>query len=154
MDAPEAIIFYDGVCALCNRLNPFVLRQDRRGVFRFAPLQFDVARHALAKYEISAGDPEMLVVLVDPDRPSERLLVGAGAVFYVLGQLGGVWKAISLLRVLPAPLLDFGYRLTARNRYRLMGRYASCPLPQPEWQDRFIDEGAWRVAQARPSQSG
>ena len=139
MDAPSAIIFYDGLCGLCNRLNPFILKRDRVAVFRFAPLQSEFARDLLAKYDVEAGDLAMLYLLVDQGLPTERLLSRAEAVLYVLGQLGSIWKVISLLSVLPDWLLNAAYDLVARNRYRLLGRYDACPLPKPEWRERFIE---------------
>lgn len=37
------VIFFDGVCALCNAFIDFVMARDRRGVFRFAALQGETA---------------------------------------------------------------------------------------------------------------
>jgi len=61
------------------------------------------------------------------------------AALFVLTTIGGVWRAFAVLRVLPARLLDYGYDLIARNRYRLFGRYETCLLPAPEYERRFID---------------
>jgi predicted DCC family thiol-disulfide oxidoreductase YuxK len=44
-----------------------------------------------------------------------------------------------MLGGLPAALLDCVYDLVARVRYRIFGQYESCPMPRPEWRDRFID---------------
>ena len=48
VDMLHPIILYDGVCGLCNRLNQFVLRRDREGMFRFASLQSPLAARILA----------------------------------------------------------------------------------------------------------
>ncbi|MHC5065865.1 MAG: DCC1-like thiol-disulfide oxidoreductase family protein, partial [Planctomycetota bacterium] len=32
------IIFFDGVCGLCNRFVDQVMRHDKKSIFRFAPL--------------------------------------------------------------------------------------------------------------------
>jgi predicted DCC family thiol-disulfide oxidoreductase YuxK len=137
----SAVIFYDGLCGLCNRLNLFVLQRDREGVFRFAALQSDFARQALDKYGVDSGDLTSVYVLVDAGLPTERLLARAGAVLYVLRRFGGIWKAVSLLGLLPDWILNATYDAMARNRYRLLGRYDTCPLPEPEWTQRFIDAG-------------
>src|SRR5208282_2040504 len=39
-----SVILYDGVCGLCNRGVRFVLKRDRKGVFRFASLQSSAGR--------------------------------------------------------------------------------------------------------------
>ena len=41
------VVFYDGVCGLCDRTVRFLLRRDRRDRLRFAPLQGEVARKLL-----------------------------------------------------------------------------------------------------------
>ena len=76
-DPSSAVIFYDGVCGLCNRGVQFVLRRDREGAFRFATLQSDYARAALAPHGVDPSKLTMMYVLVDPGRSSHRLLSGA-----------------------------------------------------------------------------
>src|SRR5207247_9951781 len=59
------IIFFDGVCAMCNRFVDLILRADRREVFRFAPLQGETARELLPPL---AGDPRQwsMIYLAEP----------------------------------------------------------------------------------------
>lgn len=140
MDGPASpalchpIIFYDGVCGLCDGLVQFVLRRDTAGAFRFAPLQGSLAARVLPDY---GKDPKELasVYVLAEGRVRER----AEAVLYVLRRLGLLWAALSLLSLLPRPLLDLGYRLAARYRYRLFGRYEACPLPDPHLRGRFLE---------------
>jgi predicted DCC family thiol-disulfide oxidoreductase YuxK len=42
------------------------------------------------------------------------------------------------VRWLPAFLLDLGYRVIARVRYRIWGRVDVCDLPSPENRVRFL----------------
>ena len=85
-------------------------------------------------YELDAQTFETNLVLVE-GRAYGKLdtVVVAGT------QLGGVWRALALLRVLPRPVADWLYDCVARNRYRLFGRTEHCMMPPPEWRDRFID---------------
>ena len=41
------IIFFDGVCGMCNRFVDLMLRADRKAIFRFAPLQGQTAQQLL-----------------------------------------------------------------------------------------------------------
>ena len=43
-----------------------------------------------------------------------------------------------LLQLIPRTLRDYGYRVVARNRYRVFGRYDSCPLPTEDTRSRFL----------------
>jgi len=146
---PHPILFYDGVCGLCNRLVQFILHRDHDAVFRFASLQSALATRILARHGADPRDLDTVYVVVnhDPTKqgpanedPDERLLARSDAVLFVLKQLGGVWKIFGLLlAVVPRPLRDWKYRLIARYRYRVFGRYDTCLLPSPENRDRFLD---------------
>jgi predicted DCC family thiol-disulfide oxidoreductase YuxK len=133
------IILYDGVCGLCDRLTRLVIRHDRRRQFRFAPLQGAFAARVLSRYGRDPRDLDTLYVIHRYGTPSESLLSKSEAVFFVLRELGGVWRLARALRWLPTSLVDHGYRLVARHRYRVFGRYDACPVPEPSDRDRFIE---------------
>jgi predicted DCC family thiol-disulfide oxidoreductase YuxK len=136
-DAP--IILYDGVCGLCHRLNRFVLARDPAGRFRFAALQSGLARDILVRHGRDPHDLDTLYLVLGHGRPDERLLRKSDAALWILRELGGAWRAASALRVVPRRARDLGYDLVARTRYRLFGRYDTCPLPDPRHRARFLD---------------
>jgi predicted DCC family thiol-disulfide oxidoreductase YuxK len=134
------IVLYDGVCGLCNRLVQFVLKNDRNDVFRFASLQSKLAEQILVRHRLRSESLETVYVVLDYGFAKERLLSRLQAVVYVLQQLGGPLAYVSaILRVLPAPVQNFLYRLVARNRYRVFGRYETCPLPDGDTRSKFLD---------------
>jgi len=134
------ILLYDGVCGLCNRMNQFVLRHDRAGVFRFASLQSALAGRILARHGRDAADLDTVYAVVNPDQPDEHLLARSDAVIFVLKQLGGFWGLTGfVLRFKPRFLRDLGYRVVACNRYRFFGRSETCFLPSSENRGRFLD---------------
>jgi predicted DCC family thiol-disulfide oxidoreductase YuxK len=134
------IVLYDGVCGLCNRLVQFVLKNDRNDVFRFASLQSKLAEQILVRHRLPSESLETVYVVLDYGFAKERLLSRLQAVVYVLQQLGGPLAYVSaILRVLPAPVQNFLYRLVARNRYRVFGRYETCPLPDGDTRSKFLD---------------
>lgn len=131
------ILFYDGVCGLCDRIVRFVLRHDGAGVFRFAPLQSDYAAAVLARHGRDAADLDSVCLLVDPDGPNERLLARSDAACAVFDGLGGAWRLLALGRLLPRPLRDAAYDVVASRRYRWFGRYDQCAIPSAELRARF-----------------
>ena len=136
---PGPIVLYDGVCALCNGLVRFVVARDRAGVFRFASLQGDVARAALARHGRNPEALDTLVVVLDAGLPTERLLDQSTAALFVLRQLPGIWNGVGrVTTAVPASLRDVIYRLIARTRYRTFGKYEACPIPPPEVRHRFL----------------
>lgn len=144
------IILYDGVCGLCNRLNQFVLRRDPEGIFRFASLQSALAGRILVRHGADAGDLDTVYVVVGhdlsrldstkEDQSDERLLARSDAIVFVLKQLGGIWKVLGVLfQLVPRLVRDAAYRVVARNRYRVFGRFESCMVPSAENRGRFLD---------------
>jgi predicted DCC family thiol-disulfide oxidoreductase YuxK len=133
------LILYDGVCGLCNRLNRFVLKRDPAGVFQFASLQGGPGQSLLRAYGRDPDSLETLYVVVSYGSKSPVLLSKSRAALFVLNALGGPWRLVAIVGMLPRRLLDWAYDLVARNRYTLFGRYESCLLPSPEYKSRFID---------------
>jgi predicted DCC family thiol-disulfide oxidoreductase YuxK len=134
------LLLYDGVCGLCDRLNRFVLKRDRKDRFRFAPLQSGVGRDWVARF---GGNPDELStfrVVVEYEGEAPRMLSRGRAGLFVLRELGGVWGASRVFGILPTRLLDWGYERIAKNRYRLFGRHDACPLPRPEHRAKFLAE--------------
>jgi len=139
----EHLLLYDGVCGLCNRLTAFVLPRDSRGLFDFASLQSATARSLLRRLGDDGAQPdgnlETFYVLKDYRSRSPALISKSRAALFVLRTLGGPWRAVSLLGLFPTALLDIGYDLIARNRYRWFGRHETCLMPDPAYRGRFID---------------
>lgn len=126
------IIFFDGVCGLCNRFVDAVLRADRKGVFRFAPLQGETAKALLTP--LPDDDRTWSVIY----RDAQGTFRESEAVLRVLWRLGGWWKVLAVLQCVPRPIRDSVYRMVARNRYRWFGKRAACRLPTPEERARFL----------------
>src|SRR6478672_6762322 len=107
----KPIIFYDGVCGLCNRLVQFVLQRDKRDYFRFAALQSDLASATLRRHNRDPHDLDTVYVVVDYQQPAERLLARSDAILFLLKQLGGIWKLAAIGQVLPLAVRDGIYKL-------------------------------------------
>jgi predicted DCC family thiol-disulfide oxidoreductase YuxK len=134
------IILYDGVCGLCNRFVRFVLKRDRKDRFRFAALQSNFAREILQRHGLNPDSVDTVYLVLNCSQPAERLLSRNDASTAVLEGLGGVWRLwAKLLGSFPRAFRDESYNLVARNRYRLFGRHASCPLPDPDDRHKFLD---------------
>ncbi len=137
---PHPIILYDGVCGLCNRLNQFVLSRDSGAIFRFASLQSPLAERILSRHGANPRDLDTVYVVVNFELPDEHLLPRSDAVLFILKQLGRICKFLGLFfQLLPHTVRDAAYRLVARNRYRIFGRFETCTLPSPENRNRFLD---------------
>lgn len=125
------VIFFDGVCNLCNGFVDFLLRRDREGLFEFAPLQGATARRLVPRESASLDS----IVLWNQGEVTH----GADAALLVLERLGGFWGLARVGWLVPASLRGWVYRAVARNRYALFGRRDTCRLPTPAERARFRD---------------
>ena len=140
MPGANPIMFYDGVCGLCNRLVQFLLKHDKNGRLRFASLQSDFAAKVLGRQGIDPKDLDTVNVVVNYDEPDERVLQRSDAVLRAGRELGGFWgTSSSIARIVPRALRDLTYRIVAQNRYRVFGKYDTCMLPDPNQRSRFLD---------------
>jgi predicted DCC family thiol-disulfide oxidoreductase YuxK len=135
----QHLILYDGVCGLCNRLNQFVLRRDTRAVFDFASLQSATALSLLEQLGRNVETLSTVYVVRNYRSESPALVSRAGVASFVIETLGIRGPLLWAFRVLPDVLLDFGYGLIVRYRYRIFGKSDSCLLPSAEFRMRFID---------------
>jgi len=133
---PESILFFDGLCGLCDHLVQFLLKHDREGRIFFAPIQSDFARTLLTQKGVP---PEELAELSTVYFLNQGALTRRSrAIFGVLGCLPAPWSFLEWLRIFPAFLTDPAYRWVSRIRYRVFGRLDQCRIPSPEEKRRFL----------------
>jgi len=133
------VLLYDGECGLCNWSVRQLLRADKAGRLHYAPLQSGPAQAYLRIWGLPTEDFDSIVFVPDwniPDR-SEPLLRTTGAL-RAAAEVGGYFRVVSWLLVLPAWIRDPLYKVVARLRYALFGAYRPAPLPKPEWEKRFV----------------
>lgn len=129
------ILFFDGVCNLCNASVQWILRRDPTGRFRFAHLQGRLAQQSLPAYGYNPADLNTVALL-----KAGKLYIKADAALQVFNELGGLWRMLYYFgSVIPAHLRNILYDWIAKNRYRWFGKTSSCLLPQPKWKERFLD---------------
>lgn len=127
------IIVFDAGCVLCSGWVQFLLKRDRRKVFRFASMQTPAGAALLKDAGLSVEDLQT-ILLVDGDRSYQH----TAAILRIVHQLGWTWRLLWLGWLVPAPIRDATYRFVARNRYRIFGRREQCFLPSAEDRNRFI----------------
>lgn len=107
--AGETVVFYDDTCRLCCGFVEFVRRRDRDGCLTFKPRD-----QAPAACNIDS------VVLVERQGTEEEHTSRmSDAALRIFGHLGGGWRWVTVLLIVPRPLRDLVYRFIARHRHRL-----------------------------------
>lgn len=134
MGTSDSILLFDGVCNLCNRVIRFVIRRDKSDNIRFAPLQSEVSAELLLKFNIDPGKTDSVVYLT-----RGKVYLKSSAVLHLLKDIGGGWKILFGLIIIPRFIRDFFYELIAKNRYRLFGKKDHCMVPSEEVKLKFLN---------------
>ena len=129
-------IIYDGVCVFCNYWVNWLIKRDRKDLFRFIPLQTKLGQSLLSERNISSDKVESIVYI----QPEQAYFLKSDAILYLLRELT-YWKSFALvLSVFPRVIRDFFYDLIAANRYTLFGRHKQCEIPPPATRQKFLLE--------------
>ena len=130
----DRVLLFDGVCNLCNASVRFVIRHDHQRRIKLASVQ-SVQGQALLKWFGLPTERFDTVAFID----EQQLYTRSAAFIRLMHHLPAPWSWLTLLRLVPRPVRDWGYDRIARNRYRLFGRQAQCLLPSAEHRARFLD---------------
>ncbi len=128
------ILFFDGVCNLCNSAVQFIIRHDRQGKVRFAALQSDAGQQAQQAIKAQMGTVPDSLILFDKG----RYYVQSAAALKAAGYLDGGWYMLKALFVFPAFIRNAVYGLIAAKRYKWFGKRDSCMMPTRDLQRRFV----------------
>lgn len=130
----NGIVFYDGGCGLCDRSVQFLLARDKGQTLKFAPLQGSTAQQ---RADLPA-EMRSVVFVTQPGTPHEQIYFRSEAALRLLDHVGGGWRLVSWLRIIPPSIRDGVYNAIAKRRYRWFGKIDTCRIPAPEVRARFL----------------
>jgi predicted DCC family thiol-disulfide oxidoreductase YuxK len=130
MQTHNAILFFDGECGLCHTFVRFILKNDLKNHFLFAPLQGVTAKEKLGSL------PQQIdsVIYVD----NFHIYVKSTAAIKIVMALGGKWKLMAILMIVPRLLRDFVYDRIAQNRKKWFRQNQQCSLMDEADFARFL----------------
>ncbi|MFT5641825.1 MAG: putative DCC family thiol-disulfide oxidoreductase YuxK [Cyclobacteriaceae bacterium] len=129
----KEIIFFDGICNLCNGAVDLILKKDQAKIFYFSSLQSDFANKFLSQYGYNNEDLDTILYF-----SKGAVYSKSTAVLKIASHLS-FYRNFYFLRIIPAPLRDFFYVLIANSRYSIFGKKNTCRLPTQEERERFLD---------------
>ena len=97
-----------------------------------ASLQSEYGRRILEAHGLKSDPLDSMMLL-----EGTRLTVKSTAVLRISKYLSGAWPLCMIALVVPRLIRDFLYDIVAKNRYRWFGKYDTCHLPDPKFEDRF-----------------
>jgi predicted DCC family thiol-disulfide oxidoreductase YuxK len=127
------LIVFDDVCVLCSGFVQWVIAHDPDQLFRFTSAQGPLGQALYRDLGLDPVNFETNLVIVEG-----KAFGKLDAFIEVAYRLGGLWRAITALRLLSPGLRNWLYDRIARNRYALFGRRETCWLPSADVADRVI----------------
>jgi predicted DCC family thiol-disulfide oxidoreductase YuxK len=124
----KKIIYFDGICLLCNGLINFLLKHDKKAEFFFSSLQSDYAKKNIPALNLDT-------IYFQEDKVFYQK---SDAILKIICNLGGAWRVFNLFWALPKFLRDGVYNLVAYSRYKIWGKQQECRLPSESERARFI----------------
>jgi predicted DCC family thiol-disulfide oxidoreductase YuxK len=126
------IVFFDGVCNLCQGSVRYLIKHDKKEVLKFASLQGNYAKDFVNETEIQSMQS---ILFFD----GKMLYKKSTAVLKLSRLLGGWYQLLLLGYILPRFFRDWLYNIVAKNRYRWFGKKDQCMLPSKGFKNRFLD---------------
>lgn len=128
------VILFDGVCNLCSEAVQFVIKRDKKNIFRFASLQSAFGQEILEKFNLPANTFNSFILY-----NSGKIYTRSTGALLVAKHLSGAWPLLSVFMVIPAFIRNAFYDVIARNRYKWFGQKEACWLPSPALKIKFLD---------------
>lgn len=132
MSPNSDIIFFDGICILCNKWVQWVLKRDKKKRFKFSSLQSEFSQNFISDPKIRATDS---IVFYHEGRFS----VKSKAVLGMLSRMGFPYNLTAIFKLIPGFISDKVYDWVAAHRYKWFGKRDSCMIPQEPVKDRFLE---------------
>ncbi|WP_333696190.1 thiol-disulfide oxidoreductase DCC family protein [Flavobacterium sp.] len=130
----KKIILFDGVCNLCDSSVQFIIKKDKKDLFRFASIQSEIGQQIIRYLGIDTSKVDSIILYV----PGEAYYLKAEAAMQIAKDLKSWHKIISYLSF-TGSLGNFIYDYVAQNRYRWYGKKEACMIPTEEMKAKFLE---------------
>jgi predicted DCC family thiol-disulfide oxidoreductase YuxK len=130
----KKIILFDGFCNLCESSVQFVIKHDKKDIFRFVVLQSDLGKEIIKHIGLATKHIDSVILY----EPGISYNYKSAAAIEIAKDLGGIFHFGTLFRIIPSSLRNMLYDYVAKNRYLWYGRKGSCLIPSAEIISKFL----------------
>lgn len=130
----KKIILFDGVCNLCSSAVQFVIKNDKKDVFRFVALQSELGIQILNQIGVNPKNIDSIILY----EPGVAYYYKSQAAIQISNHLGGLWSLVTIFKIVPKGISNLLYDYIAKNRYKWYGKNESCMIPNPELKAKFL----------------
>jgi predicted DCC family thiol-disulfide oxidoreductase YuxK len=130
----KKIILFDGFCNLCESSVLFVIKYDKKDIFRFVSLQSDLGKEIVTHIGLNPKHIDSVILY----EPGISYFYKSAAAIEIAKDLGGFFHMGTLFKIIPNGLRNLLYDFIAKNRYSWYGRKESCWTPSDELKSKFL----------------
>ncbi|MGQ2985325.1 thiol-disulfide oxidoreductase DCC family protein [Flavobacterium sp.] len=130
----KKIILFDGICNLCDATVQFIIKRDKKDIFRFVALQSDLGLQIIKHIGIDTSKTDSIILY----EPGHAYYYKAEAAIKIAKQLGGIFPMMGTFSILPSWLSNKVYDYIAKNRYKWYGKKDECMIPTYEMKAKFL----------------
>ena len=125
----KKIVLFDGVCNYCNDKINFIIKNDKKDVFRFVTLQSETGQKIIKYLGIDNSIDSIILY---------AYFIKSEAVFRIIKHLSSAVKLLLVFNFIPTSIKNVFYDLIAKNRYNWYGKKESCMIPTDDVKRKFI----------------
>lgn len=134
-DSNKPVLFFDGVCNLCNGFVQTIINKDKKALFRFSSLQSGAGGKVLQHIKQDLGSvPDSLILVY-----KGKYYLKSDAALKTASLLKGRWLILTVGYIFPRFIRNSIYDFVAARRYKWFGKQATCMIPTPELYERFLN---------------
>ena len=130
----KKIILFDGLCNLCDAAVQFVIKHDKKDVFRFVAIQSELGEQILKHIGINPMNIDSVILY----EPGIAYYYKSQAALEIVKSLGGFFHFGTVFRIVPTGIRNNLYDYIAKNRYKWYGKKESCWVPTQDLQNKFL----------------
>jgi len=127
----SGVVFFDGVCSVCNGFVDFLISNDTNDSLQYAALQGEAAQE-----QLPPSDLKNVSTIIY--KSEDKIYKESDAALKAIASIGGIWKLAIIFRLVPRFIRDNIYRYIARNRYNWFGKKDVCRMPTPEERNKIL----------------
>lgn len=127
-------ILFDNQCNLCNSAVNYVIKRDKKNVFKFIALKSDlgIAIQAHLGYAYTKTNSILLFM------PKQGYYIKSAAVLEIIKHFSWHYKPIQIARVFPLFLRDMLYDFISNNRHKWFNKTNTCQVSNKGLESKFL----------------
>jgi len=129
----KKIILFDGVCNLCDSSVQYIIKNDKKDIFRFVALQSELGQKIIKYIGVNSTVDSIILYI-----PKIAYYTKTDAVLLIAKELSGSVSILCYLIYTPKVIKNYIYDFIAKNRYKWYGKKESCMIPTPAILNKFL----------------